>query len=291
MPKQPSDYGETEIKELCDDSVKLLTKAYSEMGIPGRNEMSPYQVKQLRKDTACEILYDALRLIEELSGVLCQDLKAASNSVKNQMLESQQTIIKLQSELLVSKNEQLETLQKSVKSSVGESVKTELKSYRAALTSNCPEPQIQKSANSEMIKEVVKSVVQEEDRSKNLMIFGLPEQENEELSNAVSEVLLAIGEKPRVEACRVGKENSAKTMRPVKVTAASSTIVNQILAKSRNLRLSEKFKTVFVSPDRSVEQRAKQRELVLDMKKLAADQPNKKYFIRNGVIISSDKTG
>jgi hypothetical protein len=68
--------------------VKLVTKAYNEMGIPGR--------KMLREDTACGILHDALKLIEEFSGVLCQELKAASNYVKNQTLESQQTIIKLQ---------------------------------------------------------------------------------------------------------------------------------------------------------------------------------------------------
>ena len=190
--------------------------------------------------------------------------------------------------LLVCKNEQLESLQTSVKSSVGESVKAEFQSYSSVLQANCPESQ--KPVSSEMIKKAVKTVVQEEDRNKSLMIFGLSEQDNEELSTVVSEVFSAIGEKPRIEASRVGKLKPGKAVRPVKVTAASATIVNQILAKSRNLRATEKFKTVFISPDRSPEQRAKQRELVRDMKRLVTEQPDKLHFIRNGAIKSTDKT-
>ena len=134
----------------------------------------------------------------QFTGVVSTDYKMASNSVKHQMFETQETIIKLQSELLACKNEQLESLQTSVKSSVGESVKAEFQSYSSVLQANCPESQ--KPVSSEMIKKAVKTVVQEEDRNKNLMIFGLSEQDNEELSTVVSEVFSAIGEKPRIEA-------------------------------------------------------------------------------------------
>ena len=165
------------------------------------------------------------RYLEEFTGVVSTDYKVASISVKHQMFERQETIIKLQSELLACKNEQIESLQKLVKSSVGESVKAELKSYNSVLQANCGE--FHNSVSSEMIKKAVKTVVQEEDRTRNLMIFGLPEQDNEELSTVVSEVFSSIGEKPRIEAGRVGKQKHGNAMRPVKVTAASSTIVNQ----------------------------------------------------------------
>ena len=69
--------------------------------------------------------YDASKFLEEFTGVVSTDYKAASNSVKHQMFERQETIIKLQSQLLACKNEQLESLQTSVKSPVGESVKAE----------------------------------------------------------------------------------------------------------------------------------------------------------------------
>ena len=107
-----------------------------------------------------------------------------------------------------------------------------------------------------MIEKAVKTVVQEVDLNKNLMIFGLSEQDNEELSIVVGEVFLSIGEKSRIEARRFGKRKPGKAVRPVKVTAASSTIGNQIVVKSRNLRATEMYRTVFISPDRSPEQRA-----------------------------------
>ena len=98
---------------------------------------------------------------------------------------------------------------------------------------------------------VVKRVVEEEDRSRNLVIFGLAEEDGEKVTEKVGEVFEAVGEKPTVEACRIGKKktNLENACRPVKVTVSSSLMVTQILTKARKLRLSEKFKTVFVSPD------------------------------------------
>jgi hypothetical protein len=43
--------------------------------------------------------------------------------------------------------------------------------------------------------------------------------------------------------------------------------------------LVEKFKSVFVSPDRSIEQRINQRELINDMRKRKQDAPDKRHFI------------
>ena len=46
---------------------------------------------------------------------------------------------------------------------------------------------------------VIKDVVAEGDRSRNLMLFGLNEDEGELLSE-----LLELGEKPKIEASRIG---------------------------------------------------------------------------------------
>ena len=58
------------------------------------------------------------------------------------------------------------------------------------------------------MKKVVKAVVEEEDRSKNIMLFGLDEEKNETLSNKVDEVLVSVGEKPSSVASRVSKKSS-----------------------------------------------------------------------------------
>ena len=128
-----------------------------------------------------------------------------------------------------------------------------------------------------------------QDRRRNVTIFNLPDQENEDINSVVAIVFEAIGEKQRVEACRLGKRKSNKSMRTVKVTVANSTVVSQILSKARNLRKVSNLKSVFVFPNRSTEQRAKQKLLVTDLKILAKEQTYMKHFIRNGEILSVEK--
>ena len=64
----------------------------------------------------------------------------------------------------------------------------------------------------------MKSVVQEEDRSRNVMVFGLPERKDEKLEERLQEVFQEIGLKPTLQASRVGKINQGKSNRPVKVS-------------------------------------------------------------------------
>ena len=75
---------------------------------------------------------------------------------------------------------------------------------------------------SEMLKSVVKRVVEEEDCSHNVVVFGLSEGSDS----------------------RKSKDNSV-TARPVKVKVSSSIVVDQLVANAKNLRITEKFKTVF----------------------------------------------
>lgn len=162
-------------------------------------------------------------------------------------------------------------------------MKAEFQTYSAAVEKGL-------SVTPANLKSVVKEVVEEEDRSRNIMVFGLAEETDEQLGDKVSDVLQTIGEKPRIEVCRVGNRDVTKPGRTVKVTLSSSVIVNQILSKARNLRDSEKHKSVFLSADRSYEQRTEHRLLVVELKKRAADDPDKRHFIRNGKVCSVAKT-
>jgi hypothetical protein len=77
-------------------------------------------------------------------------------------------------------------------------------------------------------------------------------------------MLQEVDEKPMIEATRLGtpsKENVKS--RSVKVILSSSLAVNQILAKARRLRASTKHKSVFICQDRSPEDRAQHRLLVV----------------------------
>jgi hypothetical protein len=58
----------------------------------------------------------------------------------------------------------------------------------------------------ESLKNAVKTAIKEEDRSKNLMVFGLGEEDEENLEEKISDLFTDLGEKPRVTAVsRVGR--------------------------------------------------------------------------------------
>ena len=273
--------------DLKEDSAKLFDDFTSTLGVRSMRTISPSQFMALRKEEMSQLLYRSMLLLEDVTTVITTDFEMAPNCVKAQMFQSEQKIVKLQSDLIECRNEQLESFKTAVVSTVGESVEAEIKSYSSVLQRNLPQPE--PSVTAEELKKAVQTVVQEEDRGRNVMIFNLPEQEGEEINTVVAGVFEAIGEKPRVEACRIGKRKSTNSRRPVKVNFSNSTVVTQILSKTKNLRKVNDLKSVFVCPDRSAEQRAKQKLLVTDLKRLAREQTDKKHFIRNGVIVSVDK--
>ena len=135
-----------------------------------------------------------------------------------------------------------------------------------------------------VIKNVAKIVVREEDRSKNLMIFGLVEETGEDLGKRISDVLLSIDEKPHLMCCqRVGIQRDGVT-RPVKAVFSSGSAVIQCIKKSSQMRFSSSYKNVFLGPDRTREERNERRDLVKKMKQLRATDGTKNYLIRSGKI-------
>ena len=92
-------------------------------------------------------------------------------------------------------------------------MKAELKSYSRAVQENLPQPVIAQ----EIVKTIVQAVVQEEDRSRSFMVFNLPDEEEEQLCSKVEEVLQELGEKPVIEAIRLGtRSKDTATARPIK---------------------------------------------------------------------------
>ena len=112
-----------------------------------------------------------------------------------------------------------------------------------------------------VVKKVVQDVVKTKDRSKNVMMFGLSEKPNEYVSAKVSKMFEAMGEKPQTDVCRVGRKKLDGSARLVKVVTGSSTVADQLLLNGRKLSFLEKYKRVYVNPDRSPERRDHRREL------------------------------
>ena len=61
------------------------------------------------------------------------------------------------------------------------------------------------------------------------------------------------------------------------------------MKKVRNLQLTEKNKTFFLTPDRSVEELVIQKQLVLDLEKKKSDELDKMHYLKDGEICQCSK--
>jgi hypothetical protein len=261
-----------DIREItkCQDVEQISDEMFNKSGI--------------KKAKLAELLGEVVSLVEKQREMV-RDLRTANDLLKTELLESKSAMIKIQSEQLKCNTEQLQSLQTAVKSTVQNTMQSEMKSYSSVLAEK-PQHAI---ISPEALKKVVQAVVEEEDRSKNVMLFGLEEDKNETISEKVEEVFVSVGEKPSFVASRIGKKSNGKA-RPVKVTLTGNSSVSQILFKAKRLRTVEAHKSVFISPDMSPDERARHKQLVMDLKSKISNQPDKRHFIRQGHIVTVDKT-
>ena len=118
------------------------------------------------------------------------------------------------------------------------------------------------------LKKVVQEAVTDEDRSRNVIVFGLSEEASKDLDIKISNLIEDVEEKPSFEAVRIEKQTD-ETNRPVKVCLRNTPTVHRIFLKAKKLRKLSVHPKVYVQPDRSPEERAKHRELVAEMRRRA----------------------
>ena len=247
-------------------------------------------IRSVTKDKLIEWLETACYLLDTCALPLLE--KAAKKVDKiEQLLEEkiddQKSIIDLQQKLLKQKEDGLKSVETVVQSAVQNelktvqtAVKTEMKSYSSALTGSFPAPISEKKIIS-----AVKSAAEKEDRKRNVIIYGVEESDTEVLPEQVSDILLKIGEKPVVrDSCRVGIKKSSN-IRPIKFTLSSSDVVGQVLRKARLLRSKEGFKSVYLCPDRTIEERRAYKKLVQELKLKREAEPDKSFLIKNNKIV------
>ena len=169
-------------------------------------------------------------------------------------------------------------------------VKTEIRSFSDVVSQNCSD-----RITPQKLQSVVKSAVNSEDRSRSVMVFGLPEGEIDKgetvyVDDQMEKLLCHFDYKPRMRECyRVGILKPDIT-RPVRVTFTSPEAAAEILKESKRLKEIREYSRVFISPDRTPEERAARRKLVEALKKKVQEQPDKHHYIRNGTVCSTDKS-
>ena len=237
------------------------------------NRMEEFSAQKLTSrsyftgDFSSDRLTEVLKIAEKQQAYMIVQFQKVAQEMKSELLDRQKEIIGLQSDLITAREQQLSDLKSTIES-VEKSVKSEIRLYREAVATTDNSGTVDRN----MLKQVFKDVVAEEDWGRNFMIFGLEEEKKEPLPDKVTEMLSKLGEKQNIEVSRLGQQSLAlkkKFVLPVKVTVANSTIVQQILRKSRHPRHHDQYKTVFISPDRSAHERAEHKRLGLELKEKA----------------------
>ncbi len=122
-----------------------------------------------------------------------------------------------------------------------------------------------------------------------MVVFGLAEEEHEDLNSKVKVLLEQLEEKPQVMNCsRIGKAKSDRA-RPIKFSVSSSNIVYQILSKAKKLKGRDGYQAVYIAPDRSLEERITRQKLVAELKKKRSNDSQKHYVIQKGAIVVIDE--
>ena len=270
------------LDDLKSDATLLEDSMTAALGI---NYQLQFNTKKVLKEQLAEWLQEAVKIVQQQSNMILK-FETTVEQMKIELIADQAKLIIAQDKLLQHQQDQLFELKSAVKSTVQDTVQEEIKSYSEAVGSQ--NSKIEAIQVEESVKLAVRSAIREDDRSKNVMIFGLAETENEQISNKVADLLNELGENTRVSASRVGVKKSGSTPghRPVKCTLTSTTAVHQILLKSRQLKLLDNYKSVFICPDRTPEERAARRALVAELKAANTKQPNHKHYIKHGKVHS-----
>ena len=199
-------------------------------------------------------------------------------------------IDRLQADCIQSKSD-LIALQQNKLDTVQTSVRKEMQSWSDIVQKNCEKSSV---PSVKSVKQVVKSYVDESDRSRSFIIYGAKEGKGEHTPEIVEDLLLAMNEEKKHQvlgSLRLGTiKKDSESFRPIKVTLGSADSVKEILSKAKTLKKLygsyEMFSKMYLAPDRSREERIEHRKLVEEMTLLISKEPNKHHCIRNGKIVS-----
>jgi len=283
MPTVAERYKFAEVEQ---DGKQFMDDFFKQSKVFAVGSMTDETMMKLgNKDVVAKCLLSALKLIER-----------QHNMVINQRVHLssyQQDIIKLQSSVIDAQEKALRATEKTLRATsdcishaVEESVQSGMKLYsEAAGSSSVLSSSTVISPGT--LKSIAKQLVVEEELTRNIMVFGLSEKDDEDICDSVGKVFQQLEEKPRLEARRLGIKRANCTPRPVKVTLSSAANVQQILGKSRKLRTSQ-YDSVYLTPDRTAEQREEHRQLVEQLKKKGEDEPARHHYIKGGQIFSTE---
>ena len=131
-------------------------------------------------------------------------------------------------------------------------------------------------------------------RKKNVVVYNLPESEEEQARDRYKEDEIAcrkifeVMEMENIEQkqlIRLGKREEYK-IRPVLVKLKDEEAAKEVLVRAKRLRFSEQYAGVFISKDLSRAEREREKNLRKELKELRENETEEEWYkIKNGKIV------
>ena len=249
-----------------------IQKVLKSVNVTSAAEINETVLMRLNKNPLAKFVESLVNVIGK-NVDLCKAAAGKIDQLKTEKIADQKLLLKFQ---------------QGEAKSVQETVKSEMKSWADIVKKDTNQ---RKQLTEHSVKQAVRTVNEEERRSKNLMIYGCAEDNSKDIGMIVKDVYQAMGYPlPNTIDCyRVGKEELGKP-RPIKVELTNAGDVQFALVHARKLKTSN-LSAVYLGPDRTRDERLAHSKLVKEMKELIKKDPNtnRHYFIRNNKICSADK--
>ena len=209
-PTEHQQFHEMYVKQVLKARSSVFADILNELGVGNDyNYIAARYLKTSRKVTK-EKLSDWLETTAHILDQYClpwlekaaplaeevRVLRSENQTLKDENTVYQKQIIDLQNQVIEKQNEQL----KSVQSTIEQEMKTYSAAVSGAVSKSCSTAMAPKK-----IQAAVQNLAKKEERSKNVIVYGLKEAEGEQLDCRVGEVLAELGEKPMIrDSCRIG---------------------------------------------------------------------------------------
>jgi len=251
------------------------------MNCKSHKEVTKEKLMKQTKETLVKCLLEGYQTVYSHSDKF-ESSRTCVEQMKSELIAAQRSVVKLQQQILDAQAKQLNEMSTVVDTAVDRGIRSYSEIVSQTIEESVPVLSEQK------LKKVVQEAVTVDDRSKNVVIFGLSEETSENLDDKITDLFGEIEEKPSFEAVRVGAVSDEKS-RPVKVYLRNSDIAHGILVKAKQLKETAAYKKVYIAPDRSPEERIKHRKLVAEMREQARENPDQYFFIYAGSIGHRDR--
>ena len=268
------------LNKMEDDLNSAISSILKQVSVSTVEDLNPTVIaNKLNKNPLAKIVNDALKLMNSNLRI-CKSAAAKIDELKSEKLADQKALIECQQKQL---------------DSVKSTVKTEMKTWSEIVKTNMGQ---NPSAN--VIKKVVRSTVDQNERNKSFIIHGATEKEDKRPEDILTDVFFdlnnqvdSVSMRPQVVSVRrIGVQKSDKSVaRPIRVTLTNSDDVKSVLSRSNLLKKSpeEYFRKLYLAPDRTPEERKEHQKLVSEMKRRIESEPERYHYIKDRRVISVDK--